>query len=56
MLAKIQDLQYNHECYMALVLVKYEDLFQLVSGYQKAQKGFAIVGYSAASVPKSTSM
>jgi hypothetical protein len=22
-----QDLQYNHECYMALALVKYEDLF-----------------------------
>ena len=26
-MSKIRDLQYNHECYMALVLVKYEDLF-----------------------------
>ena len=38
-----RDLQYNHECYMALALVKYEDLFYLVVAYRKAKEGLRSV-------------
>ena len=35
---------------MALALVKYKDLFKLVSGYLHGAKGACQIGYSAASV------
>ena len=41
-----RDLQYNHECYMALALVKYMDLFYL-SSLPKGARGAPIYMFSS---------
>ena len=42
-----RDLQYNNECYMALALVKYEDLFLACSSLPKGARGDPICMFLA---------